>query len=136
MPDLAHDCGCVESVHEPQVCDTHRTVVVVRDGAAARTGDELDLQYLEDAVDLFDSTDGAEHLPRWVDLRRQVGDDFAGDHGHGACAWLQDDDLRVALAEARNEAEDHLATLGYHTDTNDGYVIWAKTVDCPVEDWR
>lgn len=110
------DCGC--SVHEGP-CETHADLIALRQGAAVRTGDELNLVFIDDCLTNF----AGELLTE--DERVQVGGletalEAARD-AHSGVAWFDAEDSEAA-AELARLVEQRLPE-GTWVNWEDGYVI-------------
>lgn len=105
--------------------ETERRPVVVREGAAARTADELLSVFLGDAQGL-----GVELAPYGKDVESRVDAALDANRLYGA-AWLPEDAeaLRDELVTVADQAEAALCELGYSVEWEDGYVIFPAGED-------
>lgn len=107
-------------------CEDHSEAVVVRQGASARTADELVSVFVHDAIAL-----GAELAPWGTETLRAYDDALEAQRDPlSGVAWLPDDDSGYALADdmatLRYQIESELDTLDYVTEWNDGFVIYGR----------
>lgn len=95
-------------------------ILVVRDGAALRTADELSRLFVSDAVDC-----GAELSPWGLDVLARF--DRMSETSDYGTTWLpqtyEGETLRDELGSLVDQVEADLGTLGLAVDWEDGYVI-------------
>lgn len=102
MP-INSECGCS---WEMGPCEGHAEVLVQREGAHSRTGDELIMCFIDDAMSL-----GAELSA----FGRAIYDDACV--ALGESRWIEDDDLAEALQDLAGQVE-----CGEMPD--DSFVVW------------
>lgn len=136
-PAVIFPCGCrYDQLTEHRYCEDHLVVEVVREGASLRTADEQLAQFVKDAIALLENTDGGQVRSRWKVTLEEVDEDFASDHGHSVCRWLDNEVLREELEEAMHEAESALHDAGFVTFWNDGYVIAVPVAGNPIDHYE
>ena len=90
-------------------------VLVIREGGALRTAEELACTYVSDAEDL------GVNLSEWA---RVILDSSAVKSALGRWKATDEDmQLRFALETLVNQVEEDLGMLGIDTEWNDGYVL-------------
>jgi hypothetical protein len=124
----AIECECSE---EYGPCEDHSELMVSREGASLRTADELQSQFIHDAVSL-----GAELSPYGKDVLSRA--DAAMTVEGPMSNWLPDDEegyaLRDDLGTVANQVETELYTLGYSTYWDDGFRVLKITGGPLAED--
>lgn len=124
-------CDCDPDEMLP--CEEHMVVLAQREGASARTGDELLSVWVHDAVFFR----GVELSPWGRDLLSRYDAALESNRRFGV-AWLPDG--RQVLAEEmdtlRNQVEVSLALLDepVYTHWDDGYIMYSLTEDCPLRE--
>lgn len=109
------DCGCTD---EYGPCEQHGEVKFQREGASARTADELALQFIDDALALDSECLSAEGR----DTRRKAVADLAAEREGFFGGWLSDADLSQALNDLVDQVENYIGPE-YQTYRDDGYRI-------------
>jgi hypothetical protein len=117
------ECDCTE---DNGPCEAHSVVLVSRDGASARTADELTLVQIDDTTDVWraemndDTYDPLtpEHRADVERLRAQLDKDRTPVSG---CAWFEDPDDADELREIADYRLDLPPNVTI--DLDDGYVI-------------
>lgn len=112
----AADKLCDDCTEEYGVCERHSVVLVGREGASCRTGDELLLQFIADAIDLGVMPTPEEraeiaYLESELELARNPV---------SGTAWLASTDDSQAASDLARELE---SRLPHEVTWNDGYVI-------------
>lgn len=108
-------CDCT---YDYGVCDKHGTVLAQREGASARTTDELCALFLADAATLVD----AERIAQATALAGTYSD---------VTGWCEDADTAESLYDAVYMVESWLR-IGIVTFWDDGYRIVQVSDDCPI----
>lgn len=128
MTTITCDCDPDEVVP----CEEHMDLVAQREGASARTADELRSVWVHDAV-----AAGAELSPWGRDLLDGYDSVLESNRRYGV-AWLPDG--HQVLAEEMStlvfQVECSLATMDnpIYTHWDDGYTLFRLTPDCPLRD--
>lgn len=109
------NCECSE---EFGPCEAHGEVLISREGASLRTGDELAVQFIEDAISL-----GAELSPWGKDVLSRARAALSENESMGV-AWLPDGEdgegIRDDLQTLEWQVEAELEPMVYRED---GYRI-------------
>lgn len=111
------ECGCS---WDDGPCEEHGDVLAQREGASLRTGDELALGFIADALGI-----GGELSPYGRDIYEQAGEALSGE------SWIEDEELADALTDLVRQVE---ASLGYWVTWGDGYRIVRVLPGTPLDD--
>ncbi len=127
VPD--YNCAC-----DPDglPCEDHMIVLVSRDGAAARTADELLSVFAHDAIAIL-----GESTPWARELLKQYDAALDGNRAYGV-AWLPDtgdgeslrDDMHTLVSQLETDLAVCDEPMSVHWD--DGFVIFQVTADSPL----
>jgi len=112
-------CGC--SIFDGP-CDAHSVVLVVRDGAAVRTADQLLVEFLADAHSLDTQCLSAYG---W-DVFDRARAALLGE------SWFDDDGLRDEVTSVVYQVEEVLLSGDWWVTWSDGYVIRRVLDNCPL----
>lgn len=128
---LLPKCDCDPGEMLP--CEQHMDVIAQREGASARTADDLLGVWVYDAL----SVDGVEVSPWGQSVIDSYEAALASNDSHG-CRWLPDGDegegLRDDMETLRSQLESSLASLDQpvYTHWDDGYVMYRISDDSPL----
>lgn len=114
-------------------CEQHMVVLAQREGASARTGDELASVLVHDAVGL-----GVVLSPWGQDLHARYDENLDAHRRYGV-AWLDGEDREYLVEDMTtlvNQVETDLLTMDepIYVHWDDGYVAFRLTDDCPLRE--
>lgn len=114
-------CDCSE---EYGPCEAHGVTLAQREGASLRTGDELGLVYIGDALSIDPSALSAYGQETYKEAAAALAES----------SWIDDADLAEALTDLTHQVEAYISDTDLQTFWEDGYRIVRITGGPLLED--